>query len=108
VPILTENIPEVYCIGHDERSAQFQKNIADPLTNCDYKQAPIVAMSTTGGQAYAIGNGQTNQTMTDKVGALNCMHDQIAVLIATPGESSEVFAPTMAEDSTDKMCRTEN
>ena len=32
-------------------------------------------------EAYAIGNGQAEQTkMTDKVGTLNCMHDQIAVM----------------------------
>ena len=30
---------------------------------------------------YAIGNGQTNQpTMTEQAGALNCMHDQQAIL----------------------------
>lgn len=30
---------------------------------------------------YCIGNGQTNQAMSEMVGALNCMHDQQAVLI---------------------------
>lgn len=33
--------------------------------------------------AYAIGNGQADQTkLSEKVGALNCMHDQQAVMIA--------------------------
>ena len=43
---------------------------------------PNNVMSPTGGQsAYAIGNGQTAQLkMQDKVGTLNCMHDQIAVM----------------------------
>ncbi len=32
-------------------------------------------------KAYAIGNGQADQLkMSEKVGALNCMHDQIAVM----------------------------
>ena len=29
---------------------------------------------------YCIGNGQVNQDMTETVGALNCMHDQQAIL----------------------------
>jgi hypothetical protein len=97
-----------YSMGHDERSSQFEENKTDPLTACDYKQPPVVAqMSTTGGQnAYAIGNGQTNQPMmTDKAGALNCMHDQIAVMqkLVTENKQLEVCAPTMDEDSTDRM-----
>ena len=31
-------------------------------------------------EAVCIGNGQTNQSVGDKVGALNCMHDQQAVI----------------------------
>ena len=35
---------------------------------------------------YAIGNGQTNQpVLTPEVGALNCMHDQQAILIDRGG-----------------------
>jgi len=52
VPILTESIPKVAVMGHDERSARFNTEITDPLTACDYKQPPIVAqMSTVGGRA---------------------------------------------------------
>ena len=38
---------------------------------------PDILMSTTGGQkAFAVGDGQMHQPMmTDKVGALNCMHN---------------------------------
>ena len=95
-------------MGHDERSSQFEENKTDPLTASDYKQPPVVAqpMSTTGGQnAYAIGNGQTAQLrLQDKVGTLNCMHDQIAIMqkLATEDKSQEVCALTMDEDSTDK------
>lgn len=67
---------------------------------------PDEVMSTTGGQnAYAIGNGQTAQLrLQDKVGTLNCMHDQIAVMqkLAVENKRFEVSAPTMDEDSTDK------
>ena len=97
-----------YCMGHDERSAQFEKNKTDPLTASDYKQPPVVAqpVSTTGGQVYAIGNGQLDQLkMSAKVGALNCMHDQIAVMqeLVTESKQSEACAPMTDEDSTGKM-----
>lgn len=102
-----ESIPEAVVMGHDERSAKFNTEVTDPLTACDYKQPQIVAqMSTTGGQsAYAIGNGQTAQLrMQDKVGTLNCMHDQIAIMqkLAVENKQLEVSAPMMDEDSTDK------
>ena len=48
-----------------------------------------VAVTTGGGKkkAYAIGNGQMHQVeMTEKVGALNCMHDQIAIMQPTDDE----------------------
>ena len=65
----------VVSMGHDERSAGFVPNIADTLTASDYKQTPVVA---------CIGNGQCNQlSLQDKMGALNCMHDQQAVLIGS-------------------------
>ena len=65
----------VVSMGHDERSAGFVPHIADPLTASDYKQPPVVA---------CIGNGQCNQlSLQDKMGALNCMHDQQAVLIGS-------------------------
>ena len=64
----------VVSMGHDERSAGFIPGIADPLTASDYKQPPIVA---------CIGNGQCNQlSLQDKMGALNCMHDQQAIITA--------------------------
>ena len=65
---------DVVSMGHDERSAAFIPNIADPLTASDYKQPPVVA---------CIGNGQCNQlSLQDKIGALNCMHDQQAIITA--------------------------
>ena len=97
-----------YSIGHDERSAQFEPDQADPLTACDYKQPPVVAqpVSTGGGRSYAIGNGQTQQLkMSEIVGTLNCMHDQIAIMqqLVTESKQLEVSAPMTDEDSTDKM-----
>lgn len=37
---------------------------------------------------FCIGNGQANQSISDKVGALNCMHDQQAVILRGGYESS--------------------
>ena len=112
-PIVTmESIPEVYALeGNGSRPSHLGNGYSNNGTMYTLNTVEVhsVAMSTTGGQAYAIGNGSANSIeMSPKAGTLTCMHDQIAVLIATPGESSEVCAPTMAEDSTDKMCRTEN
>lgn len=42
---------------------------------------PMVMENVEEGNAYAIGNGQADQTgLHDKAGALNCMHDQQAVI----------------------------
>ena len=69
----------VVSMGHDERSAGFIPGIADPLTASDYKQPPVVA---------CIGNGQCNQlSLQDKMGALNCMHDQQAIITAREHKS---------------------
>ena len=38
---------------------------------------------------FCIGNGQTNQTISDKVGALNCMHDQQAIAFERERESMD-------------------
>ena len=87
--------------------AGFQEKIRYTLNTMDRHAVAYESMSITGGQnAYAIGNGQRNQsTMTDKAGALNCMHDQIAVMqkLVTENKQLEVCAPMTDEDSTDKM-----
>lgn len=68
-------IQEIYSMGHDERSAQFTPNKTDPLVASDYKQPPIIA------EPKCVGNGQLHQIqLSDKAGALNCMHDQQAVM----------------------------
>ena len=38
----SESSYDVYSMGHDERSAGFTPNCADPLTASDYKQPPTV------------------------------------------------------------------
>lgn len=38
---------------------------------------------------FCIGNGQTNQTISDKVGALNCMHDQQAIAFERERENMD-------------------
>ena len=51
----------------------FSKEIANSLVATDWKDAPTVAVVSN---AYAVGDGQMHQSMmTDKVGALNCMHN---------------------------------
>lgn len=45
--------------------------------------------------AYGVGNGQANQGVTEeKAGALNCMHDQQAVLLTTPQYIVRRLTPT--------------
>ena len=38
---------------------------------------------------FCIGNGQTNQSISDKVGALNCMHDQQAIAFERERENMD-------------------
>jgi DNA (cytosine-5)-methyltransferase 1 len=65
-------------------------DIANPRSNPTYNIAPTLCarMGTGGNQVpvihckpYCIGNGQVDQAkLSEKVGALNCMHDQQAVM----------------------------
>ena len=53
-----------------------------------------------GGIAVCVGNGQANQSVSDKAGALNCMHDQQAVLYEMQHASdvireNKAIAPTL-------------
>ena len=53
-----------------------------------------------GGVAVCVGNGQANQSVSDKAGALNCMHDQQSVLYEMQHASdvireNENVAPTL-------------
>ena len=49
--------------------------------NCGYPGCNQGGMAVVQPLAYGIGNGQVNQSLTEeKIGALNCMHDQQAVL----------------------------
>lgn len=61
-----------------------------PLCATDY--APYVVIDRPA--VYAIGNGQTNQSIDDKAGALNCMHDQQAIIT---GQNSSVRRLTPLE-----------
>lgn len=45
----------------------------------------------------AIGNGQTNQSIGDEVGALNCMHDQQAVMTTASSKPIRRLTPKEAE-----------
>jgi DNA (cytosine-5)-methyltransferase 1 len=54
--------------------------------------------------ALCIGNGQANQSVDDKAGALNCMHDQMAVMIAAVDcrnnrETGETFGTLQAKEN---------
>lgn len=94
-----------YCMGHDERSAQFEKNKTDPLTASDYKQPPIVAqMSTTGGQMCWSASKADHMAKFSKniAGALMATDWKDAPVLVTENKQLEVCALTMDEDSTDK------
>ena len=67
----TLNNQSVFTIDEKCGTTYVGDDIGNTLGARDYKQP----------QAVCIGNGQANQTdLSDKVGALNCMHDQQAVL----------------------------
>ena len=108
VPMVTET-PKVYPIeGNGTRDSHQGRGWSEEETmytlNTVEQHCVAQPMSTTGGQneAFAIGNGQMNQVqMQDKVGTLNCMHDQIAILQVTDKTSLEASAP-MTLSTTDK------
>lgn len=52
---------------------------------------------------YCIGNGQTNQAMSEMVGALNCMHDQQAVLIERERERVETSVRRLTERECERL-----
>ena len=63
---------------------QGQNALYEPQIYEDGIVPPIVARGPSA-VAYGIGNGQANQSvMTERVGALNCMHDQQAVAYKEP------------------------
>jgi DNA (cytosine-5)-methyltransferase 1 len=81
-PSGTAQVPNVYCI---------QGNCIDraDTAGCNGKgwtEDVSYTLNTVDRPAvYAIGNGQADQTrLSDKVGALNCMHDQQAVMVTEP------------------------
>ena len=57
-----------------------------------YKESETMyTLNTVEQHAVCVGNGQLAQAkLSDKVGALNCMHDQQAVMVFEPGSESRV------------------
>lgn len=64
------NVPMVMSLNSKQQALATGEEIASSLGACDYKEP----------QAVCIGNGQTNQSVGEKTGAINCMHDQQAVI----------------------------
>ena len=110
VPIMTEIIPKAYCIAGnmvDRETTMHGTGVSEEISSTLTAVDRHAVMSTVGGQStYAIGNGQADQLkMSEKVGALNCMHDQIAVMqeVVTENKLSEACALMTDGDSTDRM-----
>lgn len=67
------------------------KNSAKASIGFETETAPTLRAGQVSAVVYAIGNGQANQTsVTDKVGALNCMHDQQIIMMATQQGGAEI------------------
>ena len=77
------NVPMVMeCYGLDRASFNQGANAKYDFSILAEQQPTIVAKGP-GAVAYCIGNGQVDQSyLQEKAGALNCMHDQQAVLVA--------------------------
>ncbi len=89
LPIVMESIPEKsFCIAGNTIERQIQnggngKGVLEEMSYTLNTTDRHAVVQPYGGvlKAYAIGNGQADQLkMSEKVGALNCMHDQIAVM----------------------------
>lgn len=92
---------KVLC-GFDAFNQASTGDVAMSITShaADPHHIPTVCVNQGKEQAvYCIGNGQTDQlSLSEKVGALNCMHDQQSVLVNDTAHSMEVFHCTSAED----------
>ncbi len=70
--------------------------VFDARGNGDGKTVPTITgdheSRVTDYTALCIGNGQMNQSVDDKAGALNCMHDQQAVMIM-PFDTTQITSP---------------
>ena len=89
LPIVMESIPDKsFCIAGNTIERQIQnggngKGVLEEMSYTLNTTDRHAVAQPYGGvlKAYAIGNGQADQLkMSEKVGALNCMHDQIAVM----------------------------
>ena len=96
----------VYAVdqGGGKSSANFTENVSSTLT-CTHSDEPAVAYESGEKIVYAIGNGQADNTGLSKLpGALNCMHDQQAVMILdrayfNQGKNAK-FDPQIYDDGT--------
>ena len=70
--------------------------VFDARSNGDGETVPTITGDhenrVTDYTALCIGNGQMNQSVDDKAGALNCMHDQQAVMIM-PFDTTQITSP---------------
>lgn len=89
LPIVMESIPDKsFCIAGNTIERQIQnggngKGVLEEMSYTLNTTDRHAVAQPYGGvmKAYAIGNGQADQLkMSEKVGTLNCMHDQIAVM----------------------------
>lgn len=66
---------------HFEKSTEQGQNLTTGITECTGDTSRNSNEPAVKNNAYCVGNGQLDQArLSDKVGALNCMHDQQAVL----------------------------
>lgn len=90
--------------GGGESAANVAENLS-PTLSCTHGGEPAVVYESEEKIVYAIGNGQADNTGLSKIpGALNCMHDQQAVMILDrayfkQGKNAK-FDPQIYDDGT--------
>lgn len=90
--------------GGGKSTANIAENLS-PTLSCTHGGEPAVAYESGEKIVYAIGNGQADNTGLSKLpGALNCMHDQQAVMILdrayfNQGKNAK-FDPQIYDDGT--------
>ena len=84
-PLVLNEPAVVYGIGAFNSNAMLSDNPNSGIYEADTSRTLDLnggnPACNQGGMVVCVGNGQTNQSVSDKAGTLNCMHDQQAVMI---------------------------
>ena len=109
VPMVAGTLDASYYKGQGERAGVEREVVClegngsrESHKGDGYKESETMyTLNTVEQHAVCVGNGQLAQAkLSEKVGALNCMHDQQAVMVFEPGSASRVGGHVYDDETT--------